>query len=87
MAEQAGLNSDKILAELGGDDEWLAMTMEEESLAQEEESLQKEILEEERSSIDEEFEREACKQFGKIRYKKSWKDVIANWTRMFTITT
>lgn len=85
MAERAGLDTEKLLAELGGDDKWLQMTAEEISLGQEEESLQKQILEEEQSSIDDEFELEANRQFGKtgIRYKKSWKEVISNWTRMF----
>ena len=77
------ISTDSLMKELEGDDEWRSITAEEESLAQEEESLQKEILEEERSSIDEEFEREANKRFGRTptRYKKSWKEVVENWSR------
>ena len=80
------ISTDSLMKELEGDDEWRSITAEEESLAQEEESLQKEILEEERSSIDEEFEREANKRFGRTppRYKKSWKEVVENWSREFS---
>uniref|UniRef100_A0AC34QN53 Uncharacterized protein n=1 Tax=Panagrolaimus sp. JU765 TaxID=591449 RepID=A0AC34QN53_9BILA len=79
---QSLISANSLMVELEGDDEWKSITAEEESLAQEEESLQKEILEEERSSIDDEFEREANKRFGKTptRYKKSWKEVVENWS-------
>uniref|UniRef100_A0A7E4UR85 SCAPER_N domain-containing protein n=1 Tax=Panagrellus redivivus TaxID=6233 RepID=A0A7E4UR85_PANRE len=77
VAEPLRNETEALLNELNGDDEWRAMTAEEESLAQEGESLQKEILEEEMSSIDDEFEREANRRFGR---KKSWKEVVDQWS-------
>uniref|UniRef100_A0A915PZV2 Ataxin-10 domain-containing protein n=1 Tax=Setaria digitata TaxID=48799 RepID=A0A915PZV2_9BILA len=80
---------------IDADDAWRAMTEEEESLVQEEESLKKEIKEEESISIDDELERQVAaeaaaleqleiehKEAVKADSKKApvtWQDVVNNW--------
>ncbi|KAI6208043.1 SCAPER-N domain-containing protein [Aphelenchoides besseyi] len=73
------------MLDLNNDDEWRALTEEDESLAQEEESLKKEIEEEESISIDEELQRRVILDFGDVdmeadAIKTPWRAVVDDWT-------
>jgi hypothetical protein len=55
------------------------LTEEEESLAQEEESLKKEIEETESLSIDEELQRRVILDFSDVNIESDWKSVVDEW--------
>lgn len=67
------------LLDMSGDDEWKALTEEEESLAQEEESLKKEIEETESLSIDEELQRRVVLDFSDVNIESDWRSVVDEW--------
>lgn len=68
------------LLDMSDDFEWRALTEEEESLAQEEESLKKEIEETESLSIDEELQRRVILDFSDVNIESDWKSVVDEWT-------
>jgi hypothetical protein len=68
------------LLDMSGDDMWRALTEEEESLVQEEESLKKEIEETESLSIDEELQRRVILDFSDVNIDGDWKSVVDEWT-------
>jgi hypothetical protein len=73
------------LLDMTNDDEWRALTEEEDSLAQEEESLKKEIEETESISIDEELQKRVILDFSDVdmegdSLRQPWRTVVDQWT-------
>ncbi|CAD5212256.1 unnamed protein product [Bursaphelenchus xylophilus] len=69
------------ILDLNNDDEWKALTEEEESLAHEEASLQKEIEDEESASIDEQIHENIILDFSDLERSQGsrWKAVVDRW--------
>ncbi|KAI6182745.1 C2H2-type domain-containing protein [Aphelenchoides bicaudatus] len=67
------------LLDMSDDDQWRALTEEEESLVQEELSLKKEIDETESLSIDEELQRRVILDFSDVNIESDWKSVVDEW--------